>query len=142
MTERTYAMIKPDAVEKGAVGPILATIAEAGLRLVALKMTRLTKAQAEGFYGVHRARPFFAELTTWMASGPVVAMILEGEGAIGKWRDLMGPTDATKAPKHTIRGRFGTTIQANAVHGSDAAETAAFEMSFLFSGAELAALEG
>lgn len=142
MTERTYAMIKPDAVAKGAVGPILTTIAEAGLRLVALKMTRLTQAQAEGFYGVHRARPFFPELTTWMASGPVVAMILEGEGAIAKWRDLMGPTDATKAPKNTIRGRFGSTIQANAVHGSDAAETAAFEMSFLFSGAELAALDG
>lgn len=140
--ERTYAMIKPDAVEKGAVGPILTTIKEAGLRLVALKMTRLTKAQAEGFYGVHRARPFFGELTTWMASGPVVAMILEGEGAIAKWRDLMGPTDATKAPKDTIRGRFGTTIQANAVHGSDATETAAFEMGFMFSGSELAALEG
>ncbi|MDY0003113.1 MAG: nucleoside-diphosphate kinase [Polyangia bacterium] len=140
--ERTYAMIKPDAVEKGAVGPILTAITEAGLKVVALKMTRLTKAQAEGFYGVHRERPFFAELTTWMASGPVVAMILEGEGAIARWRELMGPTDATKAPKDTIRGRFGTSIQTNAVHGSDALETAAFEMSFLFSGAELAALEG
>jgi nucleoside-diphosphate kinase len=138
--ERTYAMIKPDAVAKGAVGPILTTIHEAGLRVVALKMLRLTQAQAEGFYAVHRERPFFPELTTWMASGPVVAMILEGAGAVAKWRDLMGPTDATKAPKDTIRGRFGTTIQNNAVHGSDAAETAAFEMGFLFSGAELAAL--
>jgi nucleoside-diphosphate kinase len=140
--ERTYAMIKPDAVKKGAIGPILTTISESGLRVVALKMMRLTKAQAEGFYAVHRERPFFGELTTWMASGPVVGMILEGENAIARWRDLMGPTDATQAPANTIRGRFGTTIQENAVHGSDATDTAAFEMGFIFSGAELAALQG
>jgi nucleoside-diphosphate kinase len=140
--ERTYAMIKPDAVKKGAIGPILTTISESGLRVVALKMMRLTKAQAEGFYAVHRERPFFGELTTWMASGPVVGMILEGENAIARWRDLMGPTDATQAPADTIRGRFGTTIQENAVHGSDATDTAAFEMGFIFSGAELAALQG
>jgi nucleoside-diphosphate kinase len=140
--ERTYAMIKPDAVEQNAIGPILSSITEAGLRVVALKMMRLTKAQAEGFYAVHRERPFFAELTTWMASGPVVGMILEGENAIARWRELMGPTDATQAPPDTIRGRFGSTIQANAVHGSDATDTAAFEMGFIFSGAELAALRG
>lgn len=139
--ERTYAMIKPDAVEKGAIGPILTMINNEGLKIVAVKMTRFTVAQAQGFYAVHRERPFFGELTTWMASGPCVAMILEGEGAISRWRDLMGPTDATKAPKDSIRGRFGSTIQANAVHGSDAPETAAFEMGFLFSGSELAALE-
>lgn len=140
--ERTYAMIKPDAVEKGAIGAILAQIGEAGLRVVALRMFRMTQAQAEGFYAVHRERPFFGELTTWMASGPVVGMILEGEGAIARWRELMGPTDATQAPPETIRGRFGTTIQANAVHGSDAPETAAFEMGYVFSGVELAGLLG
>ncbi len=140
--ERTYAMIKPDAVKKGAIGPILTTISESGLRVAALKMMRLTQAQAEGFYAVHRERPFFEELTTWMASGPVVGMILEGENAIARWRDLMGPTDATQAPADTIRGRFGTTIQNNAVHGSDATDTAEFEMGFIFSGAELAALQG
>ena len=140
--ERTYAMIKPDAVAKGAIGPILATINGSGLKIVALKMFRLTQAQAEAFYGVHRERPFYGELTQWMASGPVVGMILEGDNAIQRWRDLMGPTDATKAPPETIRGRFGTTMQNNAVHGSDATDTAAFEMGFIFAGAELAALEG
>ena len=140
--ERTYAMIKPDAVEKGAIGPIVATITESGLKVVALKMFRLTKTQAEGFYGVHRERPFFGELTQWMASGPVVGMILEGDDAIKRWRDLMGPTDATKAGPETIRGRFGASLQNNAVHGSDATDTAAFEMGFIFSGAELAALDG
>ena len=138
--QRTFAIIKPDAVTSGHQGGILSKIQEAGLRVVALKTICLSQTQAEGFYAVHKARPFFGSLVTFMTEGPVVAMILEGENAILKWRDLMGPTDATKAPKHTLRGTYGTSIERNATHGSDADDTAAYEMGFFFSGLELAGL--
>ncbi len=138
--QRTFAIIKPDAVAAGHQGAILAKIQEAGLRIVALKSLRLTKAQAEGFYAVHRERPFFGSLVTFMTEGPVVALCLEGENAIKRWRDLMGPTNASEAPKDTLRGQFGTSIERNATHGSDAPETAAYELGFFFSGLELADL--
>ena len=138
--QRTFAIIKPDAVTSGHQGGILSKIQEAGLRVVALKTVRLSQTQAEGFYAVHKARPFFGSLVTFMTEGPVVAMILEGDGAIAKWRDLMGPTDATKAPKNTLRGTYGTSIERNATHGSDAEDTAAYEMGFFFSGLDLAGL--
>jgi nucleoside-diphosphate kinase len=131
--QRTLAICKPDAVEARCTGSILQMIEEAGFQVVALKKARLTQAQAEGFYHVHRERPFFGSLVAFMTSGPVVLMVLEAEGAITKWRDLMGPTDATKAPPHTVRGRFGTNIERNATHGSDAPETAAFETGYFFS---------
>ena len=138
--QRTFAIIKPDAVTSGHQGGILSKIQEAGLRVVALKTVRLSQTQAEGFYAVHKTRPFFGSLVTFMTEGPVVAMILEGDGAIAKWRDLMGPTDATKAPKNTLRGTYGTSIERNATHGSDAEDTAAYEMGFFFSGLDLAGL--
>ncbi len=139
-TQRTFAIIKPDAVTSGHQGGILAKIQESGLRVVALKSLRLSQTQAEGFYAVHSARPFFGSLVTFMTEGPVVAMVLEGENAIQRWRDLMGPTDATKAPKHTLRGTYGTSIERNATHGSDAPDTAAYEIGYFFSGLELAGL--
>ncbi len=138
--QRTFAIIKPDAVAAGHQGGIIAKIQESGLRVVALKSLRLSKAQAEGFYAVHSARPFFNSLVAFMTQGPVVAMILEGDNAILRWRDLMGPTDATKAPKNTLRGTYGTSIEANATHGSDAPDTAAYEIGFFFNGLELAGL--
>ncbi len=138
--QRTFAIIKPDAVAAGHQGGIIAKIQESGLRVVALKSLRLSQAQAEGFYNVHRERPFFGSLVRFMTQGPVVAMILEGEDAIQRWRDLMGPTDATKAPKTTLRGIYGTSIEANATHGSDAPDTAAYEIGFFFNGLELAGL--
>lgn len=138
--QRTFAIIKPDAVAAGHQGGIIAAIQESGLRLVAVKALRLTTAQAEGFYAVHRERPFFRSLVTFMTEGPVVAMVLEGEDAIVRWRNLMGPTNATVAPKDTLRGRFGTSIERNATHGSDAPETAAYEIGFFFNGLELAGL--
>ena len=138
--QRTFAIIKPDAVTSGHQGGILSKIQESGLRVVALKTIRLSQTQAEGYYAVHKARPFFGSLVNFMTEGPVVAMILEGDNAIQKWRDLMGPTDATKAPKHTLRGTYGTSIERNATHGSDADDTAAYEMGFFFSGLELAGL--
>ena len=135
--QRTLALIKPDAVSAGHIGEIVRTIQESGLRILALKMLRWTPAQAEGFYHVHKDKPFFQDLVRFMSSGPFVAMVLEGEDAISRWRDLMGPTDSTKAPKDTIRGRFGTNIERNAVHGSDGTDTAAFEISYCFAGMEL-----
>lgn len=138
--QRTFAIIKPDAVAAGHHGGILAQIQAAGLRVVALKTLRLSQTQAEGFYHVHKERPFFGSLVTFMTEGPVVAMVLEGENAIARWRDLMGPTDATKAPKTSLRGQFGTSIERNATHGSDAPETAAYEIGYFFSGLELAGL--
>lgn len=139
-TQRTFAIIKPDAVAAGHQGGIIAKIQESGLRVVALKSLRLSKSQAEGFYAVHSARPFFGSLVTFMTQGPVVAMILEGDNAIQRWRDLMGPTDATKAPKNTLRGTYGTSIENNATHGSDAPDTAAYEIGYFFSGLELSGL--
>lgn len=136
--ERTLAIIKPDAVEKRAVGAIIQRIEQAGFRIAALRLVALTRAQAEGFYAVHRARPFFASLSAFMSSGPAVVMVLEAEGAIAAWRTLMGPTDPAKAPPGSIRAEFGTNIERNATHGSDAPETAAFEIGYFFAGADLA----
>ena len=130
--ERTLAIIKPDAVEACKAGEIISMIEASGLKIIALRLERLTKKQAEGFYFVHRERPFYKALTEFMSSGPVFVMVLEGENAIARWRDLMGPTDSTKAPKASVRGRFGTNIEKIAVHGSDAPDTAQFEISFFF----------
>ena len=135
--ERTLAIIKPDAVGRGLVGDILARIHRAGFQIRAIKSLRLTKAEAEGFYAVHRERPFFKDLTEFMSSGKVIVMVLEAENAIARWRDTMGATDPAKAAPGTIRREFGTGIQNNCTHGSDAPETAAFEISNFFSGAEL-----
>jgi len=132
MTERTLSIIKPDAVAKNVVGQILARFEGAGLKIVAARMMQLSQADAEAFYAVHKARPFFGDLVKFMISGPVMVQVLEGEGAILKNRDLMGATDPKKAEKGTIRADFADSIDANAVHGSDAAETAAVEISFFF----------
>ena len=136
--ERTLAIIKPDAVAQNAIGAIIATIEHAGLRVIGLRRLRLSQAQAEGFYGVHRERPFFPKLVAFMTSGPCVVMALEGDNAIQRWRELMGPTDSTKAPAGTIRASFGTSIERNAVHGSDAPDTARFELGWMFAGCDLA----
>src|SRR5262252_11065743 len=135
--QRTFAIIKPDAVSRGLQGEILARIHKAGFTIVAIKSMRLTKEEAGGFYAVHRARPFFGELTEFMSSGKIFAMVLETEGAILKWRDTMGATDPKKAAPGTIRHDLGTSIGNNVTHGSDAPETAAFEIGYFFSGLEL-----
>jgi nucleoside-diphosphate kinase len=135
--ERTFAIIKPDAVAAHQQGEILARISKYGFKIVAIKSMRLTKEEAGGFYHVHKARPFFGELTDFMSSGKIVAMVLEAEGAITKWRDAMGATDPKKAAPGTIRHDLGTSIGTNCTHGSDAAETAAFEISYFFAGKEL-----
>jgi nucleoside-diphosphate kinase len=135
--ERTFAIIKPDALKVGHAGRILQRIEDAGFRLVALRLQHLTKEDAEGFYAVHRARPFFASLTDFMSSGPCVVMALEAADAIKRWRDLMGATDPAKAEAGTLRKEFGTSIEHNATHGSDAPETAAFELGYFFRGMEL-----
>jgi nucleoside-diphosphate kinase len=135
--ERTFAIIKPDALKAGQAGRILQRIEDAGFRLVALRLQHLTKEDAEGFYAVHRARPFFASLTDFMSSGPCVVMALEAADAIKRWRDLMGATDPAKAETGTLRKEFGTSIEHNATHGSDAPETAAFELGYFFRGMEL-----
>ena len=134
MTERTLSIIKPDAVAKNVVGQILSRFEGAGLKIIAARMIQLSQADAEAFYAVHKARPFFGDLVKFMISGPVMVQVLEGEGAILKNRDLMGATDPKKAEKGTIRADFADSIDANAVHGSDAAETAAVEISFFFPG--------
>jgi len=135
--ERTLAMIKPDAVEKNVIGRILSRIEAEGLCVVAMRMVRLSLRQAEGFYAVHRERPFFGDLTAFMSSGPIVALVLEGEGAIPRWRELMGATDPAKAADGTLRKEFATNIERNAVHGSDAPETAAEEIAYHFGGIDL-----
>ena len=132
--ERTLSIIKPDAVAKNVIGQIYTRFENAGLKIVASRMTQLSRTEAEGFYAVHRARPFFNDLVSFMISGPVMIQVLEGEGAILKNRDLMGATDPKKADKGTIRADFADSIDANAVHGSDAAETAAIEVAFFFPG--------
>ena len=137
-TERTLAIIKPDAVGRGLAGDILSRIHRAGFQIVAVKSLRLTQAEAGEFYGVHRAKGFFGELTAFMSAGKAVVIVLEGENAIAKWRDTMGATDPAKAAPGTIRKELGESIQYNCTHGSDAAETAAAEISYFFSGAELA----
>lgn len=135
--ERTFAIIKPDAVGKGQQGEILGRIQKVGFKIVAIKTMRLTKEEAGGFYAVHKERPFFGELTDFMSSGKIVAMVLEAEGAIVKWRDAMGATDPKKATPGTIRHDLGTSIGNNCTHGSDAPETAAFEIGYFFAGHEL-----
>ena len=135
--ERTFAIIKPDAVKKGAAGKILARIEEAGFRVCAMRMIHMSKREAEGFYYVHKERPFFGGLTDFMSSGPCLVMCLEAPGAIKKWRDLMGATDPAKADAGTLRKEFGASIDNNATHGSDAPETAAFELGYFFRGLEL-----
>ena len=135
--ERTFAIIKPDAVKAGQQGEILARIHKAGFKIVAIRSMRLTKEEAGGVYAVHRERPFFGELTDFMSSGKIIAMVLESEGAILKWRDTMGATDPKKATPGTIRHDLGTSIGNNCTHGSDALETAAFEIGYFFSGTEL-----
>ena len=137
--ERTFGMIKPDAVEKAGIGGVLEMLEKGGLRIVGLRMARLSQAQAEGFYAVHRQRPFFNDLVRFMTSGPAVLMALEGENAVARYRELMGPTDSKKAPAGTIRARYGTDIERNAVHGSDAPDTARFELAYFFTGADLPA---
>ena len=137
MTERTLSIIKPDAVAKNVVGQILSRFEGAGLKIVAARMMQLSQADAEAFYAVHKARPFFGDLVKFMISGPVMVQVLEGEGAIMKNRDLMGATDPKKAEKGTIRADFADSIDANAVHGSDAAETAANEIAFFFPGLQI-----
>ena len=130
--ERTLSIIKPDAVAKNVIGEIYARFEKAGLNVVAARMMRLSRAQAEGFYAVHKARPFFKDLVDFMISGPVMVQVLEGEDAIQKNRDLMGATDPRKAAKGTIRADFADSIDANAVHGSDSPETAATEIAYFF----------
>jgi nucleoside-diphosphate kinase len=132
--ERTLSIIKPDAVAKNVIGQIYARFEGAGLKVVAAKLVHLSRAEAEQFYGVHKARPFFKDLVDFMVSGPVMIQALEGEGAILKNRDLMGATDPKKAEKGTIRADFADSIDANAVHGSDSAENAAIEVAFFFAG--------
>jgi nucleoside-diphosphate kinase len=130
--ERTLSIIKPDAVAKNVIGQIVSRFEGAGLKIAAAKLVQLSQAEAEAFYAVHAARPFFKDLVSFMISGPVFVQVLEGEGAILKNRDLMGATDPKKAEKGTIRADFADSIDANAVHGSDAAETAAVEIAFFF----------
>ncbi|MCU0774106.1 MAG: nucleoside-diphosphate kinase [Ideonella sp.] len=130
--ERTLSIIKPDAVAKNVIGQIYARFEAAGLRVVAARMTHLSRAEAEAFYGVHKGRPFFNDLVEFMISGPVMVQVLEGEGAIAKNREIMGATDPKKAAPGTIRADFADSIDANAVHGSDAPETAAVEVAFFF----------
>ncbi|HET7506121.1 MAG TPA: nucleoside-diphosphate kinase [Kofleriaceae bacterium] len=138
--ERTFSIIKPDAVARNVIGPITAKLEAAGLRIVASKMVRLTEAQAQAFYAVHKERPFYAGLVKFMTEGPVIVQVLEGEGAIARNREVMGATNPEKAAAGTIRKEFATDIERNAVHGSDGPDTAREEIAFFFSTAELAAL--
>jgi len=135
--ERTFAIIKPDAFAAGHAGKILSRIYEEGFTVVGLKKLYLSKVEAEGFYHVHKSRPFFGELTEFMSSGPCIVMVLQAEGAIKKWRDLMGATNPADAAEGTLRRQFGSSVGENATHGSDAPETAAFEIGYFFSGLEL-----
>ena len=135
--QRTFAIIKPDAVRNGSAGQILARVEAAGFTVHALRMIHMSKREAEGFYYVHKARPFFGGLTDFMSSGPCIVMCLEAPDAIAKWRTLMGATDPAKAEPGTLRKEFGASIDNNATHGSDAPETAAFELGYFFRGMEL-----
>ncbi len=137
MIEQTLGIIKPDGVARNLTGEILSRITSAGLRIRGLRMTQLSKKQAEGFYAVHRSRPFFDSLTFFMSEGPVVLMVITGENAIRVWRDLMGATDPAKAADGTIRRQFGQSIERNTTHGSDSPESAVFEVGYFFSGHEL-----
>ena len=135
--ERTLSIIKPDAVKKNVIGQILARFEKAGLRVIAARMMHLSRAEAEGFYAVHRSRPFFKDLVDFMVSGPVLVQVLEGDNAIAKNRELMGATDPKKADKGTIRADFADSIDANAVHGSDSAENARTEVAYFFPACEV-----
>ena len=135
--ERTLSIIKPDAVKKNVIGKILARFEEAGLKIIAARMMHLSRTEAEGFYAVHRERPFFKDLVKFMTSGPVVVSVLEGDDAVGRYRKLMGATDPAKADAGTLRKKFATNIEQNAVHGSDSAENAAIETAYFFSATEL-----
>jgi nucleoside-diphosphate kinase len=137
MTERTLSIIKPDAVKDRQAGEILSRLEKAGFRIVALRLRHLSRAEAEGFYHVHRQRPFFASLTAFMSSGPCITMVLERENAIAHLRDLMGATDPAKAAPGTIRRDLASSIEANVIHGSDAPETARFEIGYFFPGIDL-----
>jgi nucleoside-diphosphate kinase len=138
LKERTFSIIKPDAVKAKQAGQVLDRIEKAGFEVVALRMRHLTAAEAEGFYHVHRERPFFKSLTDFMSAGPCITMVLERDGAIAKLREIMGATDPAKAAAGTIRKDFASSIEANVIHGSDAPETAAFEIGYFFPGIELA----
>ena len=137
MSERTLAIIKPDAVNKHVIGDIVSRYEKAGLKPVAMRLMQMAKPVAEGFYAVHKARPFFDSLCTFMSSGPSVVLVLQGENAIKKNRELMGATDPAKAEKGTIRAAYGTNIEYNAVHGSDSPDTAKFEITFFFPGMDI-----
>jgi len=137
MVERTLSIVKPDGVERGLTGEVIRRLESAGLKVVAMKMLRLTRAQAEGFHHVHRERPFFQSLCEFMTSGPVVVSVLEGEGAIQRNREIMGATDPAKAAPGTIRKDYGLNIERNTVHGSDATDTAAFEIGYFFNALEI-----
>ena len=137
--ERTLCIVKPDAVARpGAAGEILRRVEAAGLRIIGLRLLRLSEELARGFYAVHKERPFYGDLVKFMTSGPVVIAVLEGENAIARWRELMGPTDSTKAPKGTVRGDFGTDVERNACHGSDAPQTARVEIGYFFDATQIA----
>ena len=135
--ERTFSILKPDATRRNLTGAINALIERAGLRIVAQKRIHMTQAQAESFYGVHKARPFFGSLVAFMTSGPVVVQVLEGENAVAKYRDVMGATNPANAVPGTIRKEFAESIEANSAHGSDSAENAAIEIAYFFAGAEI-----
>ena len=137
MTERTLAIIKPDAVERRLAGRLIQRIEESGFQIRAMKRVHLTEKQAEGFYAVHRERPFFKSLTSFMSSGPAVVLVLEAADAIKQWRTLMGATDPAKADTGTLRKEFAQSIERNATHGSDAPDTAAYEIAYFFAGVEL-----
>jgi len=137
MTERTLAIIKPDAVERHLAGKITQRIEDSGFQIRAMRLVRMSRRDAEGFYAVHRERPFFKSLTEFMSSGPAIVMVLEAPDAIGKWRTLMGATDPAKADPGTLRKDFGQSIERNATHGSDAPDTAAYEIGYFFAGIEL-----
>ena len=136
--ERTFGIVKPDAVEKSAAGGVIEMIEKAGLKIVGLRMVKLSDAQARAFYDVHKERPFFPDLVKFMTSGPAVVMAIEGESAVARYREVMGPTDSKKAPPGTIRNKYGTNIERNAVHGSDGPDTARAELAFFFAGLDLA----
>ena len=137
MSERTLAMIKPDAVERRLAGRIIQRIEETGLQIRAMRRIHLSRQEAEGFYAVHRQRPFFASLTAFMSSGPAIVLVLEAPDAIRKWRTLMGATDPARADDGTLRKEFAESIERNATHGSDATETAAYEIAYFFAGIDL-----
>ncbi len=137
MTERTLAIVKPDAVRRNLIGEVIRRIEKEGLRIAAARLLHMTKAEAEGFYAVHRERPFFGSLTEFMSSGPAMVLVLEGDGAIARWRTLMGATDPAKADAGTIRKDLGTNVEHNATHGSDAPETARTEIAYFFSALDI-----